>query len=237
MWLGDYLEDGIVNTKFTTVDGAGLPVTLSGTPAIVVYKGDGTTEITGGITLTPDHDAKVGTNHVKIDLSADAAYVPGEDYQIEISAGTVDGGTVIGYVPKEFSIENRSSLSIKAVVDAIKVQTDKQVYTVANQLDVNVKSIDDDSAVVATIKTIYGSAVQIGIVGAGIHTDIQITTSDITGPLDSALAKSVLQFITGNNAGRKALISGNTQATGLINLEVGFELLTAPIVGDIFIIP
>jgi len=107
-YIGDFAEDyATLNTKFTTVNGSGVPTQLAGTPAISVYKANGTTQTTAGITLSVDFDSVTGLNNVLIDLSADAFYATGNDYQIVITTGTVDGNSVVGYVVGEFSIENR----------------------------------------------------------------------------------------------------------------------------------
>jgi len=107
-YIGDFAEDyATLNTKFTTVAGTGASTVLAGSPVISVYKANGTTQSTAGITLTVDFDSVVGLNNVLIDLSADAFYAVGNDYQIVITTGTVDGVSVVGYVVGEFSIENR----------------------------------------------------------------------------------------------------------------------------------
>lgn len=107
--IGDYVEDyADLNTKFPTRLSTGVLETLAGTPAVVCYKSNGTTESAVGITLTVDFDSKKGLNNVKIDLSSDAFYAIGNDYQIVISAGTVGGFSVVGEVVAEFSIENRA---------------------------------------------------------------------------------------------------------------------------------
>jgi hypothetical protein len=111
-YLGDIALSQILYTKFTTVAAAtGAPTTLSGSPAISVYKDDGTTESTAGITLTVDHDSRTGMNQVKIDTSADGTfYAAGHDFQIVITTGTVGGTSAVGYVIGEFSINNRTAL-------------------------------------------------------------------------------------------------------------------------------
>lgn len=108
MYLGNYTEDyADLNFKFTTRDASGAPTTLSGTPAVSVYKSNDTTQSTAGVTLTADFDSVTGLNNVKVDLSADAFYAVGEDYAIVITAGTVDSNSVVGEVVATFSIENR----------------------------------------------------------------------------------------------------------------------------------
>lgn len=106
MWLGNLVEDQIIDFKFSTWDADGDPITLAGSPAVSVYKGNGTTESTTGVTLTVDFDARTGSHHVRIDTS-DAFYAVANDYQVLITAGTVDGKSVVGVMLAAFSIENR----------------------------------------------------------------------------------------------------------------------------------
>ena len=107
-YLGDYTEDyATLNVKFTTRKDTGLPTTLSGTPAVSVYKANSLTQSTAGITLTADFDAVTGLNNVLIDLSADAFYAVANDYAIVITTGTVNSISVVGEVVATFSIENR----------------------------------------------------------------------------------------------------------------------------------
>jgi len=107
-YLGDYTEDNTaLNLKFTTRTTAGVPSTLGGTPVVSVYKANGLTQSIAGITLTADFDSVTGLNNVLIDLSADAFYAIGNDYQVVITAGTVNSVSVVGEVVGEFSIENR----------------------------------------------------------------------------------------------------------------------------------
>jgi len=107
MDLGDRTEDSTLNFHFFTTDASNSPTTLSGTPALSVFKDDGTTESTAGITLNVDFDSLTGLNHVTIDTSADAFYATGADYSVVITTGTVDGVSVVGAVLATFSIENR----------------------------------------------------------------------------------------------------------------------------------
>lgn len=106
--LGDRQFGSIIDFKFTTVAPAtGLPTTLAGTPVISVYPANSTTEITAGVTLTPDADSRTGMNHVRIDLSGSASYARRQDYDVVITTGTVGGTSAVGYIVATFSIENR----------------------------------------------------------------------------------------------------------------------------------
>lgn len=106
-YQGDYAEDAIVDFTFHTNGTTGAPTTLSGTPALSVYKANSTTQSTAGITLSADFDTVTGLNHVRIDTSADAFYATGNDYSVVITTGTVGGTSVVGYTVGSFSIENR----------------------------------------------------------------------------------------------------------------------------------
>ena len=110
-YIGDYAEDfATLNFKFTSRQfSTGAPFTLAGTPSLAVYVVGSTTESTAGIALTVDYDAKTGLNDVVIDLSADAFYAVGKDYEVVIAAGTVDSVSVVGEVLAVFSIENRTT--------------------------------------------------------------------------------------------------------------------------------
>lgn len=106
-YLGNYVEDyATLNMKFTSRTTAGVPFALA-SGAISVYKANGTTQSTAGITLSADFDSVTGLNNVLIDLSSDAFYAVANDYQIVITTGTVNSVSVVGEVVGEFSIENR----------------------------------------------------------------------------------------------------------------------------------
>ena len=104
----DYPVDSTLDFKFSSrAFATGVPTTLAGTPAIVVYINNSTTEITAGITLTVDFDGKTGSNHLRIVATTANGYTDGSSFQAEISVGTVDSVSVVGEVVQQFSI-NRS---------------------------------------------------------------------------------------------------------------------------------
>jgi hypothetical protein len=108
IYIGDFAKGSVtVRHKFNTRKGDGTPITLAGTPVAKGYEDAGTAEFTTGITLTVDFDGKTGLHMVEIDLSQ-SEYEEGKDYTIFLSAGTVDGVSVVGAIVCSFSIENRS---------------------------------------------------------------------------------------------------------------------------------
>lgn len=106
-YLGDFKLGDTFDTKFCTVNTSGVPTTLAGTPVISAYPGNSTTELTAGITLTVDFDARTGMHNVRVVATTGNGYAAATNYQLVITTGTVGGSSVIGYVVGEFSIENR----------------------------------------------------------------------------------------------------------------------------------
>lgn len=113
-YQGDISASQILYFTFTS-NSAGVPTTLSGSPALSIYKDDSTsTETTTGITLLVDYDGLTGLNNVKVNTSG-SFYAVGHDYSVIITTGTIGGVSAIGYVVGSFSIENRST--IKSIVE------------------------------------------------------------------------------------------------------------------------
>lgn len=122
MWLGDFAAGDTVDFKFTTRTITGAPTTLSGTPAVSVYKSNGDTESTAGVTLTANFDSRTGLNHVRITTSSDGTfYANGSDFQVVITTGTVGGTSVVGEVVGHFSLKNRniSTTAINSIADQV----------------------------------------------------------------------------------------------------------------------
>ncbi len=114
-YLGDFKASDVLDFKFSTHTAAGAPATLSGTPAVSVYKGNNATQSTSGVTLSTDFDSVTGLNNVRIDTSQDGTfYAAGSEFDVVITTGTVDSVSVVGYVLAHFSIANRTANAIAA---------------------------------------------------------------------------------------------------------------------------
>lgn len=109
-YIGDIRLGDTIDTKFCTVSTTGAPTTLAGSPVISAYVGNSTTEITAGITLSVDFDSRTGMHNVRVVATGGNGYATASNYQLVLTAGTVGGTSVVGYVVAEFSIENRSAL-------------------------------------------------------------------------------------------------------------------------------
>lgn len=111
MYLGDFALGTTLHSKFTTRQfSTGAPFTLAGTPAVSAYEDDSTTEITAGITLNVDFDARTGLNHLTIVATSGNGYEAGKSYALVITTGTVDSVSVVGEVVGYFTIEKGAAL-------------------------------------------------------------------------------------------------------------------------------
>lgn len=132
-YAGDFALGSTIDIKFTTRQfSTGAPFTLAGTPAVAAYPDNSTTEITAGITLTVDFDARTGLNNVRVVATGANGYAAGSSYALVITAGTVDGVSVVGEVVGSFTLERSASFarlgapagaSVSADIAAIQADT------------------------------------------------------------------------------------------------------------------
>lgn len=117
MNAGDFRLGETFDIKFTTIDSTGLASTLSG-GTVAAYPANSTTEITAGLTLTADFDARTGLNNVRIVATSANGFAVDTNYVLVLTAGTVAGISVSGYVVAHFSVEARTIKSnVKFVND------------------------------------------------------------------------------------------------------------------------
>ena len=107
---GDIDLGDTVQWLFTTVNGSGVPTILTGSPTATAYTDGGVTQSATGVTLTADFDGVTGQNLISIVATGGNGFTAGENIEIALDAGTVDGNSVVGYAIGGFSIANRSPL-------------------------------------------------------------------------------------------------------------------------------
>lgn len=157
-YLGDYAEDyATLNFKFNSRTAAGAPVALAGTPSLAVYKANDLTQSTAGITLTADFDSVTGLNNVLIDLSADAFYAVGQDYEVVIAVGTADSVSVVGVVVGSFSIENRSDILTTQMTESYAADGTAPTVAQALFLIQQMLAERDVTSTTLTVKKLDGS--------------------------------------------------------------------------------
>lgn len=123
MHHGDIRLGDTIDIKFCTVNTSGVPTTLSGTPVVSAYPDNSITELTAGITLTVDFDARTGLNNVRVVATSGNGYATATNYELVITTGTVGGSSVVGYVVGSFSIEKRSALMPTTAARTLDVST------------------------------------------------------------------------------------------------------------------
>jgi hypothetical protein len=170
MFIGDIRLGDTFDHKFTTIDSTGLPVTMAGTPVVSAYPGNSVTEITAGITLSVDFDSRTGLHNVRVVATSGNGYATATDYTLVMTAGTVSGISVVGYVVGRFSIEKRSALMPITAARTIDVDASGKVLLQATQTGVTIPTVTaltnapSDSSGTTTL---LGRVV--GTVAAGTH--------------------------------------------------------------------
>jgi hypothetical protein len=138
---GDYTPGKTVVVRFNTHKADGTPITLAGTPAISAYK-NSTTQSTAGITLTVDYDSLTGLHHVAVDTSADGTfYAAANDFDLVITAGTVDSVSVVGTVVGSFSLSNRSALRPATADQTLNADSSGRVLLQPTQTGVTIPTV------------------------------------------------------------------------------------------------
>ena len=206
---GDIRLGDTIDVKFTTVNTSGVPTTLAGTPVISAYVGNGTTEITAGITLTVDFDARTGLHNVRIVASSGNGFATATNVSLVITTGTVGGSSVVGYEIGSFSIENRSAVMPTTAARTLDVSAGGEagvdwanIGSPTTAQNLSATNIDVDQ-VVASVSGAVGSVTgAVGSVAAGGIT----ATSIATGAVDAdALAADAVTEI-------RSLVSGTSDS-------------------------
>lgn len=139
--LGDYAAGSVIYGKFTTFrPSTGAAFTLAGSPAISVYKDNSTTQTTTGVTLTVDFDSVTGLHHFAIDTSSDATfYSAGSNFDVVVTAGTVDGVSIVGAVVASFTIERAFETGLPLLRRGLAQAAAASTIT----LDASASAVDD----------------------------------------------------------------------------------------------
>ena len=165
-YLGDYVVGDSLDFKFTTRRfSTGAPFTLAGTPAVAAYPDNSVTELTAGITLSVDFDARTGLNNVRVVATGGNGYAAGSTYALVITAGTVDGVSVVGEVVGEFTLGRSAAFgrlgapagaSVSADIAAVQADTDNvqtriPAALVSGRIDASVGAMAADVVTAAAI--------------------------------------------------------------------------------------
>lgn len=240
MDLGDIRLGDTFDAKFTTIDSTGLPVTLAGTPVVSAYPGNSVTELTAGITLTVDFDARTGLHNVRIVATSGNGYATATDYSMVLTAGTVSGVSVVGYVIGSFSIEKRSALMPTTAARTLDVSATGEagidwanIGAPTTAQNLSATNIDVDQ-IVASVSGAVGSVT--GAVGS-VTGAVGSVTANVNAVLTNGAhggAAATLQLggaggltgaVTGNLSGSVGSVTGAVgSVTGLTAATVHSDL-------------
>jgi len=207
MYRGDIRLGDTIDIKFTTRQISGAPSTLGGTPAISAYVGNGTTQITAGITLTADFDGVTGLNNVRVVATSGNGFATATNVDLVITTGTVNSVSVVGEVIGSFSIEARSALMPTTAARTLDVSAGGEagvdwanVGSPTTAVNLSATNIDVDQ-VVASVSGAVGSVT--GAVGS-----VTGAVGSVTGAVGSVTGN-----VGGNVTGSVGSVTGLTNAT------------------------
>lgn len=99
--LGATVPIRFTSRRFST----GAPFALAGTPTVDVYEQGSLVQVQTGLSVTADYDGVTGANYLELTVSLGNGYSAGKIYDVQVSAGTVDGVSVVGEVIYRFRLE------------------------------------------------------------------------------------------------------------------------------------
>lgn len=237
-YIGNFALASTLDFKFTTRSfSTGAPTSLVG-GTLAAYPNNSITEITAGITLTADFDARTGLNNVRIVATGANGYATATNYDVVITAGTVGGVSVVGEVVGTFSIENRvvllqAATHTGAVIPTVTTVTNQltaaQVatgvwqdavagdFTVANSIGKNLKAAD----------TVPGGAAGHFIAGTNAATSITTAlTANITGNLSGSVG-SVTADVGITQAGADKVWGTTVRTLSAAGVQAIWDALTS----------
>lgn len=244
MDAGDFRLGKTFDVKFTTINSSGAPITLAGSPAVAAYPDNSTTEITAGITLTVDFDARTGLHNVRVVATSGNGYATATNYQLVLTAGTVDGTSVVGYVVGHFSIENRSALMPTTVDRTLDVSAAGEAgldwanvgsQSTAVNLSATTVNLVNTVTTLTNLPAITANWLTAAGIAADVTTELRALvsgTSDsgtTTTMVDAARTEAdtdywkgaYILFTSGTIAGQCRLITGFNAATDEITFSPG----------------
>lgn len=220
---------------------SGAPIT-SASLALSVYKDDGTTQSTSGITttFTTGFDGVAGLVSVKIDTSSDGTfYAAAHDFSVVVTTGTADSVSIVGEVVGYFSIENRSALMPTTAARKVDVSAGGEVgidwanvgspttavdlsgTTIKTTQKVDVETIKTQAVTAAAGVTFPTSIASPTNITAGtITTATNLTNAPTNGDftaamktsIGTAVAASAVASVTAEVTANVAKISGSAAA-------------------------
>ena len=238
MYLGDFPTSAMIDFNWSSNSAAGASITRATNGTVSVYKANGTTQSTSGVTDTEDFDTLTGIHHCRIDTSSDGTfYAAGSEFSVVLSAATIDGQTV-NAVLAHFSIERSGGplallksgtyglSALKTLIDAVDDYVDTEMAAVLAAVDTEVAAIKT--------KTDYLPSATAGAAGGlFIAGSNAATTVNFTGNLSGSVG-SVTGNVGGNVTGSVGSVAaGGITATSVATGAIDADALAADAVDEI----
>ena len=232
MYYGDLTPAAVIDIKFYSHDATGAPISLLGTPVVKCYRDNDTgTEVTTGVTLSVDFDSIVGLNNIRVDTS-NAFYTAGSNFALVITAGTIDGVSVVGYVVGQFSISGRlTAAKIWNTLTSTLTTSGSIGKLLVDKIDTVLSTLATASALATVNTTVNAIAGYVDTEVAAIKAKTDQLTFTISNKVDAGIV-SAASFI--QDAADKIWASATRELTGLgfdvtvgtNNDKVGYSLST-----------
>lgn len=223
MYLGDFAASDTIDFNFCTVDSTGAPAALSG-GTVSVYKGSGATQSTAGVTLTASFDSVTGLNHVTITTASDGTfYADGGQFEAVLTAGTVGGVSVVGYVVGRFTLRAQAPLYPTTAGRKLDVSAGGEAGLDWANVGSQSTSVNLSATTINLVNT--ATTVTNQLTAAAIATGVWQDTTSGDFTVASSIGKSL--YTTGNAPGAAsglALVGSNmgtvTSVSGAVTLSV-----------------
>lgn len=238
MYLGDFPTSAMIDFNWSSNSAAGASITRATNGTVSVYKANGTTQSTSGVTDTEDFDTLTGIHHCRIDTSSDGTfYAAGSEFSVVLSAATIDGQTV-NAVLAHFSIERsggplallkNGTYGLSALATAVTAVDDY----VDTEMAAVLAAVDTEVAAIKT-KTDYLPSATAGAAGGlFIAGSNAATTVNFTGNLSGSVG-SVTGNVGGNVTGSVGSVAaGGITATSVATGAIDADALAADAVDEI----
>ena len=211
---GDIRLGDTIDIQFNTVS-AGAMTTLAGTPVVSAYPGNSVTELTAGITLTVDLDARTGLHNVRVVASGANGYLTATNYSLVVTTGTVGGTSVVGSQVGSFSIENRSALMPTTAARTLDV-------TATGAAGIDWANVEAPTTTLALTGTTIATTQKVDV--ETIKTNAVVNAGTVTFPTTATLASTT--NITAGTVTTATNLTTNNDKTGY-SIGVGGIAVTA----------
>lgn len=231
-YIGDYADNAVVRFSFNTYGENKAPITLAGvsTQSHFAIKKDGTdmTLDASTITVSVDDGSVTGYHVVTVDMGNDDEFEAGSDYEIRLTAGTVDSISAVGTVLKSWSCEKRTAVGVSIRGGAIGTNTFvADTFSTDVELGAAVKTaLDADfSAIPAAVINAAG----ITLTASGTPTTTEVAVSDAANLSGTQLTNALILHLATGATSRITNVTGSAPA---LTLTLSPALPSAPAASD-----